>query len=116
MGLFQVPGLTGTKMSSSEESSKIDILDTAAQLKKKIKQAFCEPGNIENNGLLSFSKHVLFPLLRDEEFVIERKEEFGGNLRFTAYQQLEDIFKDNVGPCSVLNRNRTRPKRFCHFP
>jgi tyrosyl-tRNA synthetase len=31
-------------MSSSEEDSKIDLLDTAAQVKKKIKSAFCEPG------------------------------------------------------------------------
>jgi len=60
--LFLVPGLTGTKMSSSEENSKIDMLDSAAQLKKKIKSAFCEPGNCDNNGLLAFAKHVLFPL------------------------------------------------------
>jgi len=33
-----VPGLTGTKMSSSEENSKIDLLDSAAQVKKKIKR------------------------------------------------------------------------------
>ena len=47
-------------MSSSEEDSKIDLLDTAAQVKSKLKKAFCEPGNIENNGILSFVKSVLF--------------------------------------------------------
>lgn len=57
-----VPGLTGGKMSSSEEDSKIDLLDSAPQLKKKLKKAFCEPGNIENNGILAFCKSVLFPL------------------------------------------------------
>ena len=31
-------------------------------MKKKLKKAFCEPGNVENNGVLSFIKHVLFPL------------------------------------------------------
>lgn len=49
-------------MSSSEEDSKIDLLDSPAQVKKKLKKAFCEPGNIEENGILSFCKHVLFPL------------------------------------------------------
>ena len=49
-------------MSSSEEDSKIDLLDSAAQVKKKLKKAFCEPGNITDNGVLSFCKHVLFPL------------------------------------------------------
>ncbi|GFO43063.1 tyrosine--tRNA ligase [Plakobranchus ocellatus] len=75
-----VPGLTGVKMSSSEEDSKIDLLDSAAQVKKKLKKAFCEPGNIQDNGVLSFCKHVLFPLRKTGETqwgrtnVIERIE------------------------------------------
>lgn len=54
-------------MSSSEEDSKIDLLDTAAGVKKKLKKAFCEPGNIEDNGLLSFVKHVIFSLFKEGE-------------------------------------------------
>lgn len=54
-------------MSSSEDDSKIDLLDSAANVKKKLKKAFCEPGNITDNGLLSFVKHVLFPLFKDGE-------------------------------------------------
>lgn len=57
-----VPGLKGTKMSSSEADSKIDFLDTPEQVRKKIKDAFCEEGNIENNGLLSFVQAVLIPI------------------------------------------------------
>jgi len=60
-----VPGLTGGKMSSSEEESKIDLLDSKAQVKKKLGKAFCEEGNVDNNGVLSFAKHVLFPLSDD---------------------------------------------------
>ena len=26
-------------------------------------QAFCEPGNVQENGVLAFVKHVLFPVL-----------------------------------------------------
>ena len=83
-------------MSSSEENSKIDLLETQASIKKKIKSAFCEPGNTENNGILSFCKHVLFPLSLDNQLVIERKEEWGGNLVFKNYQDLEDSFKTEV--------------------
>lgn len=54
-------------MSSSEEDSKIDLLDTPSAVKKKLKKAFCEPGNIEDNGLLSFVKHVIFSLFKDGE-------------------------------------------------
>lgn len=62
-----VPGLAGGKMSSSEIDSKIDLLDSPAEVKKKLKKAFCEPGNIVDNGLLSFVKHVLFSLFKENE-------------------------------------------------
>ncbi len=60
-----VPGLTGGKMSASDPDSKIDLLDSPAQVRKKLKKAFCEPGNIVDNGVLSFVKHVLMPLQSD---------------------------------------------------
>ncbi len=50
-------------MSASEEDSKIDLLDSESDVKRKLKRAFCEPGNIADNGVLSFVKHVVFPLL-----------------------------------------------------
>lgn len=65
--LISVPGLAGGKMSSSEEDSKIDLLDSPANVKKKLKKAFCEPGNTADNGLLSFVKHVLFSLFKEGE-------------------------------------------------
>ncbi|XP_065713161.1 tyrosine--tRNA ligase, cytoplasmic [Patagioenas fasciata] len=89
-----VPGLTGSKMSSSEEDSKIDLLDRKEDVKKKLKKAFCEPGNVENNGVLSFIKHVLFPL--KSEFVVLREEKWGGNKTYTAYEALEKDFADQV--------------------
>ncbi|XP_069478556.1 tyrosine--tRNA ligase, cytoplasmic [Ambystoma mexicanum] len=89
-----VPGLTGTKMSSSEEESKIDLLDGKDDVKKKLKKAFCEPGNVENNGVLSFIKHVLFPL--KAEFVVLRDEKWGGNKTYTDYAELEKDFAEQV--------------------
>lgn len=88
-----VPGLAGGKMSSSEEDSKIDLLDSAANVKKKIKRAFCEPGNITDNGLLSFVKHVLFSIFKEGEgFEVFRKPEYGGNLKYTEFDALEIAF------------------------
>ncbi|KAJ8084344.1 Tyrosine--tRNA ligase, cytoplasmic [Marasmius tenuissimus] len=57
-----VPGLAGGKMSSSDPNSKIDFLDPPEVVKKKIKAAFCEEGNVKDNGLLAFAKAVLFPI------------------------------------------------------
>jgi tyrosyl-tRNA synthetase len=57
-----VPGLAGGKMSSSDPNSKIDFLDTAEMIRKKIKLAFCEEGNVADNGLLAFVEAVLIPI------------------------------------------------------
>ncbi|CAH0558289.1 unnamed protein product [Brassicogethes aeneus] len=98
-----VPGLTGNKMSSSEEDSKIDLLDSPSNVKKKLKKAFCEPGNIDNNGVLSFSKHVIFPLLKPEEkFVVPRKPENGGDSFFETFEKLQEAFaKEEVHPADL---------------
>lgn len=87
-------------MSSSEDESKIDLLDSPANVKKKLKKAFCEPGNITDNGVLSFVKHVLFPLFKPGEgFVVSRSQEFGGDIVYNAYEQLEEAFaKEELHP------------------
>ncbi|CAO3592338.1 unnamed protein product [Absidia cylindrospora] len=93
-----VPGLTGTKMSSSDPDSKIDFLDSPQIVKKKIKKAFCEEGNITENGLLSFLKAVYFPLKslhnKTPEFIAIRPEQYGGNMVYNNYQDLENDFRD----------------------
>ncbi|XP_054620738.1 tyrosine--tRNA ligase, cytoplasmic [Dunckerocampus dactyliophorus] len=92
-----VPGLTGAKMSSSEEESKIDLLDSKEDLKKKLKKAFCEPGNIQNNGVLSFVRFVLFPLRGD--FSIKRDAKWGGDKVYTAFEEVEkDFAEERIHP------------------
>lgn len=66
-----VPGLMGGKMSSSDPDSKIDFLDPPEAVKRKIKKAFCEEGNITENGLLAFIKAVLIPI---SQLRIERRK------------------------------------------
>ncbi|XP_006618398.1 tyrosine--tRNA ligase, cytoplasmic isoform X4 [Apis dorsata] len=100
-----IPGLAGSKMSSSEEDSKIDLLDNASVVKKKLKKAFCEPGNISDNGVLSFAKYVIYPLLKEgESFNIYRTAEFGGDISFDTYEDLENAFaKEEIHPGDLKN-------------
>jgi tyrosyl-tRNA synthetase len=49
-------------MSSSDPNSKIDFLDSPEAVRKKIKLAFCEEGNIAENGILAFVQVVLIPI------------------------------------------------------
>jgi len=87
-----VPGLVGAKMSASDPDSKIDLLEDPETVNRKIKKAFCEEGNITENGLLSFSKMVIFPILKGKPFHINRPEKFGGPLDYPTYQEMEDAF------------------------
>ncbi|KAF0991490.1 hypothetical protein HZS_6909, partial [Henneguya salminicola] len=91
-----VTGLSGGKMSSSEIDSKIDLLDSHADIKRKIKKSFCEEGTIENNGILAFCKNIVFPILSRQEggidFIIERTDDHGGNLDISTYEELESLF------------------------
>ncbi|KAJ2342678.1 Tyrosine--tRNA ligase cytoplasmic [Coemansia erecta] len=93
-----VPGLNGNKMSASDPDSKIDLLDGKKAVQNKIKKAFCEEGVVEGNGVLAFAKAVLFPTneLRTgkSEFVVPRKEEYGGDVVYTSYADLERDFAD----------------------
>ncbi|XP_031833021.2 tyrosyl-tRNA synthetase isoform X1 [Nomia melanderi] len=100
-----IPGLAGSKMSSSEEDSKIDLLDNAATVKKKLKKAFCEPGNITDNGILSFAKYVIYPLFKKgESFNVQRTAEFGGDISFDTYEDLENAFaKEEIHPGDLKN-------------
>ena len=89
-----IPGLSGSKMSSSEENSKIDLLDSNKQVSKKINKAYCEEGIVDGNGILAFAKHVIFPIKNDlnEDFIIERPEKYGGNIKFSSYKELEQSY------------------------
>ncbi|CAG8546585.1 4354_t:CDS:2 [Diversispora eburnea] len=93
-----VPGLTGSKMSSSDPDSKIDLLDDRPAVKRKLKKAFCEEGNVEDNGVLAFVKSVLFPLGslngQTPKFIISRPEKYGGQVIYNDYQTLENDFRD----------------------
>ncbi|KAG4303882.1 hypothetical protein PORY_002699 [Pneumocystis oryctolagi] len=111
-----VPGLSGGKMSSSEgENNKIDILDDANTIKKKINRAFCEEGVINNNGLLAFVKYIIFPILELKEIPIleiNRDIKWGGPLSYNCYSLLESdfankkLFPQDLKLCIINELNR----------
>lgn len=91
-----IPGLVGRKMSASVKESKIDLLDSEQDVKRKIQNSFCPEGVIENNGLLAFTKYVIMTIKKDKNktFAIERHAKFGGNISYKRYEELEKDFKE----------------------
>lgn len=75
-----IPGLAGGKMSSSDPDSKIDVLDEADVVRKKLKKAHAAPKEVEGNGIISFVEYVLLPVSKlrsggEGKFVVERRGE-----------------------------------------
>jgi tyrosyl-tRNA synthetase len=87
-------GLTGGKMSASEEGSKIALTDDDAAIDEKIQGAYCPAGEVEDNGVLEYLRYLVFPVLgeRGEPLVVERPEEYGGDLVYESYDDLETDF------------------------
>jgi tyrosyl-tRNA synthetase len=93
-------------MSASDPNSKIDILDPPQVVKKKIKEAFAAPGEVEGNGLLAFIKSVLLPIaaLQDKSpfitedapagtvFSVNRPDKHGGAMHYSDYPSLETAY------------------------
>ena len=89
-----LPGLTGEKMSASDDASKIDCLDTQKVVEKKMQKSYCPAKEVKANGVLSFAKTVIFPWLErsNRQFILNRPPKYGGRLVFNNYEELEASF------------------------
>jgi tyrosyl-tRNA synthetase len=93
-----VPGLAGGKMSASDPDSKIDILDTAEAVRKKLRKAYAAAKEVDGNGIISFVEYVLLPIsaLRSPEgkgtFECKRREGEGASLVYHDIQSLKDDY------------------------
>jgi len=74
------------KMSKSDPSSAIFMEDTTAEVKTKIKKAFCPPQQVEGNPCLEYIQYVVLPWFG--HFEVSRKEEYGGNKKYESYEDL----------------------------
>ena len=88
---------TGEKMSSSEPNSKIGLLDTTKEIKKKINKGFLEESNTDS-GLFKILELIVFPSLELrnlDKFVINRDEKWGGKMEFSNYQEVKTLYEAN---------------------
>jgi len=87
-------GLTGGKMSASEAETSVALTDDRDAVVEKIQGAYCPAGEVEDNGVLEYLDHLVFPILErdDEPLRVERPEEYGGDLVYEDYEALEADF------------------------
>jgi len=97
-------GLSGGKMSASDESSKVNLTDSRDEVVEKLEAAYCPAGEREDNGVLEYLEYLVFPVLdeRGETFVIERPEEYGGDITYETYDDLEaDFLSEELHPADL---------------
>ncbi|KAJ3556212.1 hypothetical protein NPX13_g10187 [Xylaria arbuscula] len=94
-----IPGLQGGKMSSSDENSKIDLLDPPDVVTKKIKKAEAAPRVAEGNGLLAYVEHVFLPVAElkgKREFIVLRERDGLEPLVYTTIAQMRSDYENDV--------------------
>jgi len=92
-----------SKMSKSKPDSMISIHDTSDDVKNKIRKAYCPEKQIIGNPILEICKYIIFPELKEEKFIIERPEKYGGNLEFKTYEELENEYIKGLHPLDLKN-------------
>lgn len=86
------------KMSASDVDAKITLTCSNNMLKKKINKVYCLEKDVEDNSLLDLLEHIVFPILtiQNKEFVINRKEKFGGVLKYENFEQIRADFANGL--------------------
>ncbi|WP_248895583.1 tyrosine--tRNA ligase [Haloplanus halobius] len=86
---------TGVGKMSSSSGTSISMEDSTADIERKVNDAFCPPtrdpapdddGNERENPVLQIFEYHVFP--RYETVVVERPEQYGGNLEYGDYESL----------------------------
>jgi tyrosyl-tRNA synthetase len=88
---------TGIGKMSSSEGVTISMEDTTGDIEEKVNGAFCPPtrdpdpddeGRERENPVLQIFEYHVFP--RFERVVVERPEQYGGDLTYDGYESLAD--------------------------
>ena len=78
------------KMSKSDPDTAIFMEDSAAEVARKVKKAYCPPGEVAGNPCLDWIKHIVFGKLGS--WTLARRAEDGGDLLFACYADFEAAY------------------------
>ena len=91
---------TGVGKMSSSSGVTISMEDSAEDVEEKVNAAFCPPtrdpepaddGTERENPVLQLFQYHVFP--RFEAVVVERPDEYGGDVRYDSYDELADALE-----------------------
>jgi tyrosyl-tRNA synthetase len=83
--------LAAMKMSKSKPGSAIFIHDSPDEIRRKLRGAFCPPGEVEVNPVIDYIRQLCFEL-GDTELRVERPSDKGGRITFHAIQEVHAAY------------------------
>ena len=94
--------VVATKMSKSRPGSSISVIATDEEIKKTVRSAWCPEKVVELNPVLELCQYLIIPLKGGIQ--IERKKEYGGDINYENYRELEKDYKDGkLHPVDLKN-------------
>lgn len=84
--------LLDLKMSKSKPDSAIFMDDSKEDVEKKVKKAYCPERQVDMNPVLEYCKYMIFE--KYKEMKIDRPANFGGDVIFGSYGELEKAYRD----------------------
>lgn len=93
---------TGEKMSSSKKETMFPLHAEPSHIREVIENGYCPAGEAEDNPVLQIAKFFIFGA--DRELEIKRDEEYGGDVSYENYRQLEkDFVEGELHPLDLKN-------------
>ena len=85
------------KMSKSIPDSAIFMEDSAKEVERKIKKAYCPEKDVDDNPIFDYIKYLIIP--RFGKFELKRPEKWGGDKTYNTYEEIcEDYKKGDLNP------------------
>ncbi len=91
------------KMSKSKPETAIYVTDSPEDIRRKLKNAYCPAGEVENNPVIDIVRHII--LRRPGmELEVERPEKYGGDVVYTSFEELARDFREKkLHPLDLKN-------------
>ena len=88
------------KMSKSIPDSAIFMEDSAKEVERKIKKAYCPEKDVDDNPIFDYIKYLIIP--RFGKLELKRPEKFGGDKVYNTYEEIcEDYKKGDLNPADL---------------
>ncbi len=93
------------KMSKSKPETAIYVHDSPEDIRRKIRNAYCPAGQVENNPVIDIVRNLILRGRDDREvLVVERPEKFGGTVEYYRYEDLQrDFVEGKLHPLDLKN-------------